>query len=107
VSHYGGMKEAVTLQLHHNGAWHDAATAEFERIEAGIRGPTVVDYDIQYFFDFGSVPLAAGHPVKDALALSVRTPVDLENRRYRGWPPFLVDLMPQGHARMRMARIFY
>ncbi|MBB5577191.1 MULTISPECIES: type II toxin-antitoxin system HipA family toxin [Rhizobium] len=35
--------------------------------------------------------------------MSVNHPVDLENRYRDTWPPFLLDLMPQGHARRKLA----
>jgi serine/threonine-protein kinase HipA len=50
-----------------------------------------------------SAEFAAGKTVHDHRALSVRYPVDLENRYSRSWPPFLLDLMPQGHARRKLA----
>jgi serine/threonine-protein kinase HipA len=50
-----------------------------------------------------SAEFAAGRTVRDYRALSVRYPVDLENRYSRSWPPFLLDLMPQGHARRKLA----
>ena len=50
-----------------------------------------------------SAELAAGRTVRDYRALSVRCPVDLENRYGRSWPPFLLDLIPQGHARRKLA----
>ncbi|MBW8445773.1 MAG: HipA domain-containing protein [Arenimonas sp.] len=50
-----------------------------------------------------SAEFAAGKTVRDHRALSVRYPVDLENRYSLNWPPFLLDLMPQGHARRKLA----
>lgn len=50
-----------------------------------------------------SVEFAAGKAVRDHRALSVRYPIDLENRYSHSWPPFLLDLMPQGHARRKLA----
>lgn len=93
----------LTLQTHFNAAWHDAATLELEDDTAGFQGASVVDYDLDYFITVASAEFAAGKTVRDHRALSVRCPVDLENRYSRSWPPFLLDLMPQGHARRKLA----
>jgi hypothetical protein len=35
----------VTVQIHHNGEWHDAALVDAESEQAGIASPSVVDCD--------------------------------------------------------------
>jgi len=92
-----------TLQTHFNDAWHRAATLELKDAAAGFRGASVVDYDLDYFVNVASAEFAAGKTVRDHHALSVCYPVDLENRYSSNWPPFLLDLMPQGHARRKLA----
>ncbi len=93
----------LTLQTHFNGEWHHAATLELKDDAAGFQGASIVDYDLDYFVTVASAEFAAGKIVRDHRALSVRYPVDLENRYSRSWPPFLLDLMPQGHARRKLA----
>jgi len=93
----------VTLQTHFDGAWHDAATLEIEDDAAGFQGVSIVDYNLDYFVTVASAEFSAGRPVRDHRALSVNFPIDLENRYSRSWPPFLLDLMPQGHARRKLA----
>ncbi len=93
----------LTLQTHFNREWHYAATLELKDDDAGFRGASIVDYDLDYFVTMASAEFAAGKTVHDHRALSVRYPVDLENRYSRSWPPFLLDLMPQGHARRKLA----
>ncbi len=93
----------LTLQTHFNGDWHHAATLELQDDAAGFQGASIVDYDLDYFVTVASAEFAAGKTVRDHRALSVRYPVDLENRHSRSWPPFLLDLMPQGHARRKLA----
>lgn len=93
----------LTLQTHFNGEWHYAATLELKDEAAGFQGASIVDYDLDYFVTVASAEFAAGKTVRDHRALSVRYPVDLENRYSRSWPPFLLDLMPQGHARRKLA----
>lgn len=93
----------LTLQTHFDGEWHHAATLELKDDVAGFQGVSIVDYDLDYFVTVASAEFAAGKAVRDHRALSVRYPVDLENRYSRSWPPFLLDLMPQGHARRKLA----
>ncbi|MGV1901219.1 type II toxin-antitoxin system HipA family toxin [Agrobacterium sp. 22-3674b3] len=93
----------LTLQTHFYGQWHHAATLELKDDAAGFQGASIVDYDLDYFVTIASAEFAGGKTVRDHRALSVRYPVDLENRYSRNWPPFLLDLMPQGHARRKLA----
>ncbi|NSZ77034.1 type II toxin-antitoxin system HipA family toxin [Agrobacterium tumefaciens] len=93
----------LTLQTHFYGQWHHAATLELKDDAAGFQGASIVDYDLDYFVTVASAEFAGGKTVRDHRALSVRYPVDLENRYSRSWPPFLLDLMPQGHARRKLA----
>ncbi|KAA3499245.1 type II toxin-antitoxin system HipA family toxin [Agrobacterium tumefaciens] len=93
----------LTLQTHFYGQWHHAATLELKDDTAGYQGASIIDYDLDYFVTVASAEFAGGKTVRDHRALSVRYPVDLENRYSRSWPPFLLDLMPQGHARRKLA----
>ncbi|WCJ64758.1 MULTISPECIES: type II toxin-antitoxin system HipA family toxin [Agrobacterium] len=93
----------LMLQTHFYGQWHHAATLELKDDAAGYQGASIVDYDLDYFVTVASAEFAGGKTVRDHRALSVRYPVDLENRYSRSWPPFLLDLMPQGHARRKLA----
>lgn len=93
----------LTLQTHFDGKWHHAATLELKDDAAGFQGASIVDYDLDYFVTVASAEFSVGKTVRDHRALSVRYPVDLENRYSRSWPPFLLDLMPQGHARRKLA----
>jgi len=93
----------LTLQTHFDGEWHHAATLELKDDASGFQGASIVDYDLDYFVAVASGEFSVGKAVRDHRALSVRYPVDLENRYSRSWPPFLLDLMPQGHARRKLA----
>lgn len=93
----------LMLQTHFYGQWHHAATLELKDDAAYYQGASIVDYDLDYFVTVASAEFAGGKTVRDHRALSVRYPVDLENRYSRSWPPFLLDLMPQGHARRKLA----
>jgi len=94
----------LTLQLYHGGEWHDAATLTLRDPALGAKGPSTVSYEPGYFSEHGAIPLSEGRSLVDARAVSVLCPVDLEDRYYdRSWPPFLLDLMPQGHARRKLS----
>lgn len=93
----------LTLQTHFDGEWHHAAILELKDDAAGFQGASIVDYDLDYFVTVASAEFAAEKTVHDHRALSVRYPVDLETRYSRSWPPFLLDLMPQGHPRRKLA----
>ncbi|PWL16587.1 type II toxin-antitoxin system HipA family toxin [Falsochrobactrum shanghaiense] len=93
----------LTLQTHFDGGWHHAATLDLVNDDAGFQGASIVDYDFDYFAKVASPEFAAGKAILDYRALSVRYPVDLETRYSQSWPPFLLDLMPQGHARRKLA----
>lgn len=93
----------LTLQIHVDGGWHDAAIVEIEDVRAGIASPTTLAYDTHYYLAFGNAAFHAGRPTVDYHALSVRRPLDLDTTRLRTWPPFLLDLLPQGAARSRLA----
>lgn len=47
--------------------------------------------------------MASGRYVVDYRALSVEDPIDLDDHYRKSWPPFLLDLMPQGRARRQIA----
>ncbi|WP_250265983.1 type II toxin-antitoxin system HipA family toxin [Rhodovastum atsumiense] len=94
------MPARVTLQIHLDNHWQDAATVEFAADAAGHRGATTLDYDTGYCFTHD--PGMTGR-VRGNAALSVRLPLSIEWRKLGHWPPFLMDLLPQGHARKVLA----
>jgi serine/threonine-protein kinase HipA len=93
----------LTLEIHFDGHWREAATLELRDEALGYRGAAVVDYHLEYFVEAAAQDFGKGQVVRDCRAFSVGCPVDLENRFSRHWPPFLLDLMPQGHARRMLA----
>lgn len=92
----------ITLQIHVGGCWHDAARLTLTDPELGWRGATRLAYEDAYVLamnpDFTS-------GVRGVAALSVRFPPSFEIRRDGHWPPFLLDLLPRGHARKVLAEI--
>jgi serine/threonine-protein kinase HipA len=92
----------LTVETHWHGEWHESAAINIAAPDSGYVGQSIVEYDIGYFSAFSSVDGLNG-PVIDGRALSVNYPVDLASRHRRTWPPFLLDLMPQGHARRKLS----
>ena len=94
------MATTLTLQIHAANRWNDAATVTFADEAAGRHGPTTLDYDLDYCLthDPDLTGTVIGHT-----ALSVRYPLSLEWRHSTHWPPFLLDLLPQGRPREVLA----
>jgi serine/threonine-protein kinase HipA len=92
----------ITLQLHHHGAWHDAATIEIAEIQAGIRSPTVVDYKMDYVAEWDPEGLVTEQHAVDCRSISVNYPVNFIAWPVATWPAFLLDLLPQGQARINL-----
>lgn len=93
----------LTVENWWMGAWRKSATVTLVDPSAGHLSPSIVDYDIDYFADHAAAERNMRGDVFDARAVSVRYPVDLASRYRTTWPPFLLDLMPQGRARRMLA----
>ncbi|MFG6080395.1 type II toxin-antitoxin system HipA family toxin [Paracoccus litorisediminis] len=93
----------MVIESHQSGSWCKAAEVQFLAPEAGIQGETLVSYDADYFFDLAVVD-AMNADVIDCRALSVSHPVSMNDQRAPHWPAWLLDLLPQGVARQKIAR---
>lgn len=93
----------ITLQAYLNGEWHDAAEVVLTEPDEGISGASKLGYDVDYWAEFASVD-AMDNPVIDRRALSVRFPVDMSHHILESWPAYLLDMLPQGVARTRIAQ---
>ena len=93
-------EQRLTLQIHHHGAWHDAALLTLYAPEAGLSGASRFVCEIKYWSEFAA---AEAFDVRDRRALSVRAPVNLEIHSAPTWPAFLLDLLAQGNARDRLS----
>lgn len=89
--------ESCTVQLHAAGAWHDVATVRrFGAEKEGWQARTHTGYDLQW---------AIAHlDARDAHALCCQFPVGLDDLQVDHWPPFLVDMLPQGYGRAELLR---
>lgn len=92
----------LTIQVHHGNRWHDAARVSFKEPGRGIRGATILSYEDAYFFEIEAYDRPG--TIVDCRAVSVLQPVSLDFSREGTWPSWLLDLMPQGMARVRIAR---
>lgn len=98
------MTQTVTIQVHIEGAWRDLATVTFLEPERGFRGQTKTVYSDDFFMAHAVEDFAAGASVRDCRAASVRLPVELDPVYLPHWPAFLIDMMPQGTGRQKIAR---
>lgn len=92
----------LTVQTWIAGSWHDAARVSFHESEKGHLGSTTTTYLLDYFVDHAAVDSLVA-PVIDERAVSVALPVG-EDRWLPTWPAFLMDMLPQGPARILLAK---
>ena len=88
---------ACTLQIFIDDAWREAAALD-------LTGDPGRGVDASTFLIY-----LPGHAIaywgrSDAAALSVNVPVDLITYAAETWPPFLVDLLPQGYGRVELLK---
>ncbi|MCD7111388.1 HipA domain-containing protein [Rhizobium sp. DKSPLA3] len=93
----------LTFETYWHGEWHISAVARIKDQSLGYEGHSDVEYELDYFVDTAAADFHTEKPVKDARALSINYPVSLERYYRQTWPPFMLDLMPQGHARRKLA----
>ncbi|MCB9592536.1 MAG: HipA domain-containing protein [Sandaracinaceae bacterium] len=92
------MSDRWTIEVHHGGRWHAAASVERFGERRTRHASTHFEYDI----DYASARLGE----RGAQAVSVAYPVDLDIRTASTFPAFAVDLLPQGEAqRTLLARL--
>jgi serine/threonine-protein kinase HipA len=91
------MNHSVNLEIYLKEAWHHAATVRVTGpIDHGWQAASDLAYELGYAVTHGGRV--------DAAALTVNLPVSLESVRSPTWPPFLVDLLPQGFGRQELLR---
>ncbi|SFU95009.1 type II toxin-antitoxin system HipA family toxin [Pseudoduganella namucuonensis] len=89
------MNPTCTLQVFIDNAWRDAAALDLTGDPArGVDASTYLIYLPGYAIQYWERT--------DAAALSVNLPVDLSSYPAGAWPPFLVDLLPQGYGRAEL-----
>jgi len=86
-----------TLQIFIDNDWRDAAALDL----TGERGQGVgASTYLIYLADYALQQWGRS----DAAALSVNIPVELLDYHPEHWPPFLVDLLPQGYGRIELLK---
>lgn len=83
----------ATLETYRGGRWLPAATLVSLDESAGLGGASLFEYLIDYSIDF------AGPQTAGAAGLSCRFPADFQQHRLDRWPPFVLDLLPNGYGR--------
>jgi serine/threonine-protein kinase HipA len=96
------MASEIHLQTYLAGQWRDAAVVTFVAEDLGHRGATTLDYEIDYCL--AQDPEMTGS-VGGIQALSVAFPISMEWKKQPRWPAFLLDMLPQGHARVKLAQV--
>lgn len=91
------MSIECTIQLFADGCWHDVASVlRLGAEQAGYRAQTYTGYAVEWALD------RAG--ATDAWALCSQLPVSLQPTALAHWPPFLIDMLPQGNGREELLR---
>ena len=84
----------LTIELHLEGAWHEAAVLTILDTDAGPRSPTHFAY-----LDDHIVGHATDLGTHDERAVSERFPLQFEVWTQQTWPAFAFDIAPMGAAR--------
>ena len=91
------MNAFCTVQLFKDQHWQDAVIVELlGDVRQGWQTATRVDY----LLDYALQELER----QDAAALSWALPVSIDSHYYPTWPPFLMDLLPQGYGRIELLK---
>lgn len=89
--------KTCTLQIFVDNAWRDAAVVDpMGEPALGVTASTYLIYLPDYAIGYWER--------RDAAALSVNVPVGLSNDQAHAWPPFLIDLLPQGYGRAELLK---
>ncbi|MDE2421358.1 MAG: HipA domain-containing protein [Gammaproteobacteria bacterium] len=91
------MNTYCTIQVFQNQQWQSIATVECQQpIEQGWQTASSAAYLLEYAVDHLDQ--------RNAAALSWACPVTLDTIQNRTWPPFLMDLLPQGFGRQELLK---
>ncbi|MBC7857875.1 MAG: type II toxin-antitoxin system HipA family toxin [Burkholderiaceae bacterium] len=86
-----------TLQIFIDDAWRDAGALDLTGdLGRGVEASTYLIYLPAHALEYWGR--------SDAAALSVNFPVNLITYPNETWPPFLVDLLPQGYGRVELLK---
>lgn len=95
----------LEFEIFDGDKWKLAGNVEFLNLSEGFLGASVLSYDLDYWMENAAVENRENKVVRDHRAASIADPVNLENHYRNTWPPFILDLLPGGYARSRLARM--
>jgi len=90
------MNNLCTIQMFVEQQWQTIATVECFEPQHGWEAGTYTGYETDYALEYLDRD--------DAAALSWALPVSMLPIRYDTWPPFLIDLLPQGFGRQELLK---
>ena len=85
----------ATLEIYRAGRWQPAARLTPRDEQSGYRGACQLDYLLDYAIEF------AGPDTAGPAGLSCLFPADFQQYRLDHWPPFILDVLPNGYGRRR------
>ena len=88
----------MNLEIWHSGKWHDAGVLTLGSAGDGYLGRSSFDYDLGYVISYEPGDGSRSYHQE----MSVCLPINLNAYSKSTWPSFLLDLLPQGHARRRL-----
>jgi len=83
----------ATLEIYRGGKWQPAAVLTPTNQKAGLSGACRFEYLLEYAAEH------AGPDEANAAGLSCRFPANFQQHQLDHWPPFLLDLIPNGYGR--------
>ncbi|SDT89152.1 type II toxin-antitoxin system HipA family toxin [Halopseudomonas salegens] len=96
------MYEALTLQIYVNGQWHDAFELSIADTQAVADSRITTSYNTAYLHDFYAEIESTFEQ-----AVSVNLPVNWSPVDTKGFPAFILDIIPAGHARKSLLKRFH
>ncbi|MEH6565494.1 MAG: HipA domain-containing protein [Halopseudomonas sp.] len=95
------MYEVLTIQTYVNGQWHDALNLSLSDTRAVADARVTATYSTAYLSDF----FDATENVFE-YAVSVNLPVNWNPADTKGFPAFVYDIIPAGHAKQSLLKRF-
>ncbi|MEZ2744912.1 HipA domain-containing protein [Halopseudomonas bauzanensis] len=95
------MHESLTIQTYVNGQWHDALDLSISNTQAVASTRITASYKTAYLHGF--------YDVIDSIfehAVSVNLPVNWSAEETKGFPAFVLDIIPAGYAKKSLSKRF-
>jgi serine/threonine-protein kinase HipA len=90
----GDNMEKLDLEIYFNKKWCNLGHVEVNEIKKSFYSATKFEYNLEYYFENTELDGLLG-----LCSVSCLLPLSVINSKKNAWPSFLLDLMPQGHAR--------